>query len=521
MVYLMKCIYCFNEISEGDKCSFCGSVSTEYSPLEVHLPVGTVIGGRYELGAVIGEGGFGITYAAYDRVLKSRCAVKEYFPKQFSVRNRTENQNTYVRYISNGENDFKNGLEKFKREASRLAAFDGNRNVVNVKDYISENNTGYIIMNFVEGVSLKEYVINCGGRLSCEKVLEMMKPLIDTLGKIHRTGLIHRDINPDNIMITSDEKPVLIDFGAAREYDTDKSMSVVLTQGFAPPEQYSSQGNQGPWTDIYSLCAVMYMLVTGSVPADSMDRFGGAKKLEKISAYGVRIPTSAEKAILKGLAVNPEDRWRSAQELYDALYEKHISKVWKIIVPAVAAAGMITAAVFMITGSNGSGAAVSDIQTDFETVTEISAEGITEETIEGTAEIPVQEENEPEKNGLKAGGTFAGGSWTLTNDGVLSIKAEGALETKNAPWEEYKTDVTAVVLSDGIMEIGDSAFYRMTRIESAVLPDNLKRIGDAAFAGTRLKKIDIPDSVGYVGERAFMNCEMLADVKLPSGIERI
>ncbi len=173
-----------------------------------------------------------------------------------------------------------------------------------MKDYFQENRTAYIVMEFIEGKTLKEVLTESGGRMDVETVLAMMKPVMESLEVVHREGLIHRDISPDNIMIDDRGKVKLLDFGAARDFlaEGERSLSVVLKPGYAPEEQYRSHGKQGPWTDIYGLCATIYRAVTGEVPAESLDRVAG-EKLKRPSEYGINMGKAREDTLMKGLEV--------------------------------------------------------------------------------------------------------------------------------------------------------------------------------------------------------------------------
>lgn len=492
----MRCINCFTEIGADSICSSCGYDLSEYHCPEACLAPRIIIGGRYEIGRVIGEGGFGITYAAYDKTLGSKCAVKEYFPRGLSSRT----AGTEIKAFSDTADEYSNGLRHFKQEAAKLAKFDGIRNIVNVKNYIGENNTGYIIMNFVEGISLKEYLENNGGRLSPERAFTLIAPIISALDKIEREGIIHRDISPDNLILSADDELVLIDFGSAREYNADKSMTVILKHGYAPPEQYTSVGAQGPWTDIYALCATIYKMITGAIPPDAMERLGGNAKPIPISKLGVRISKQREKAIMKGLSVNAGERFISANELYDALYrqEQNDIKIGRLIPTAVLAAVCVLTGVFFILPKNSEEITAVEAA-DFSVQTESVQTSVPEEDI--YADI--------------AFGELENGSWYITYDGVLNINAEGRLETDSKTWFEYRHTIKRAVLSDSITEIGDGAFKRISSLEKVTFPEKLTYIGAEAFSHTSLTEVNIPDSVEYIGENAFFGTD-IKNIELPS-----
>ncbi len=502
----MHCINCFNSSDFETVCPACGFDMSEYHRSDAHLAPGTILDGRYEIGRVIGEGGFGITYAAFDTKLGNKCAIKEYFPRQFSTRDNSDAGHTNIKYITGAEQDFSDGLRRFRNEAMKLAGFDGIRSIVNVKGYLSENNTGYIVMNFVEGISLKEYLHEHREIISADNAFSLIKPIFTALSEIEKAGIIHRDISPDNIIIGSSGEPVLIDFGSAREYDKDKSISVILKHGYAPPEQYSSAGVQGPWTDIYALCATIYRMITGIVPADAMDRIDGKEKISPPSKLGVKISKQRENAIMKGLAVNADDRWKTISELYNALYIQDNSSANK-------KRHMITAA---------SAAAVLCVLVGTVLIFPHDTEDAAAENIIPAAEtdsvLPV---TETDIYADIASGELENGSWYITYDGILNINAAGKLDIDNKIWLQYRDDIKKAVLSDSITEIGDGAFKRLSSLEAVMLPDGLRSIGAEAFAHTALNDADIPESVGYIGEKAFEDCSSLCSVKLPSALNEI
>jgi serine/threonine protein kinase len=269
---------------------------------------------------MLGEGGFGITYIGWDLNLDLKVAIKEYYPSGFVTRETTSA--TTVQPFSGSQGDFfLKGRDKFINEAKSLAKFFALPGIVAVKDYFLENGTAYIVMEYIEGKTMKGYLAEMGGKLPAAQVFDMLKPVMPSLSKVHQSGMIHRDISPDNIMLSDEGGMKLLDFGAAREFDGSgsKSLSVMLKPGFAPEEQYRSKGVQGPWTDVYALCATMYRCITGVTPTESNERVI-EDDLKPPSALGAYIGAAQEAALMRGLAVFAKDRCQSIQELYDALY---------------------------------------------------------------------------------------------------------------------------------------------------------------------------------------------------------
>ena len=309
---LRHCPNCFSEYDESlDTCPFCGyapiSQSDQY-PLA--LAPGRILAGRYILGRVLGQGGFGITYLAWDARDKVRVAIKEFFPDSLVMR---QPDTTRVALLTGDrEENFRFGKEQFLAEAKTLAQFVDNPNIVSVYSYFEENGTAYFAMEYVEGESLKSYLKEKEGRLSWEETVQLLVPVMDALQAVHDKGIIHRDVKPDNIFITKDGHTKLLDFGSARYSlgDRSRSLDVVLTAGYAPKEQYARHSRQGPYTDVYSLAACFYACITGIVPTESVERTED-DDLPLPSARGAKLPAYAEDAILKGLSIKAENRWQT------------------------------------------------------------------------------------------------------------------------------------------------------------------------------------------------------------------
>ena len=262
------------------------------------LPPGYRIN-EYLIERSLGGGGFGITYLARDSNLQLPVAIKEYFPSDLVTR--SPDQAVHVRGANaEHQEQYDWGLERFLDEARALATFR-HPNIVRVLRYFRENGTAYIVMEYESGVSLKRWVPQ-NAPLSQRSLLSIIYPLIDGLEAVHKTGFLHRDIKPDNIYVRADGTPVLLDFGAARRVTANKDMTNIVSPGFAPFEQYHSQGNQGPWTDIYSLGAVMYWMTTGKKPIESAARVKNdtmlpASSLAEVNVYGAPLLHAIEWAM--------------------------------------------------------------------------------------------------------------------------------------------------------------------------------------------------------------------------------
>lgn len=313
------CMGCMKPKDTGKYCSYCGFCEDTYKAEPHQLPLYTILHGKYLIGKVLGEGGFGITYLGWDLALQIKVAVKEYYPG--SMVSRRCDVNSAVSPLSAYWSTYEAGMNRFLDEARRLGKFWNLQGIVSVKDYFQENQTAYIVMEYIEGETLKE-VLRRQEKLPASDVFSMMRPVMDALEIIHNAGIIHRDISPDNMMINREGQVKLIDFGAARDFSGQdgKSMSVILKPGYSPVEQYSSNGKQGPWTDIYALCATMYRAITGEIPAESLDRMNGVSLASPSLLSGETLPEYQEQALLRGLEVQPQNRFQNIEALKAACY---------------------------------------------------------------------------------------------------------------------------------------------------------------------------------------------------------
>ncbi|MDR0904710.1 MAG: leucine-rich repeat domain-containing protein [Oscillospiraceae bacterium] len=312
------CYNCFTEHG-GGVCPHCGyenDVGGTKHPFA--LPEGTVLAGRYLIGRVLGQGGFGITYLALDRNTNEKVAIKEYFPDTLSIR--VSGEPTVSLYSEDKRENFAYGAEKFTEEARTLSTLSTVRGITQILGYFEENNTSYFAMEYIEGVSFKQYIANNGGRVSVEDAIRILSPVMNALTAVHRLGLIHRDVTPDNIYITKDGEVKLLDFGSAQYSLGEKSQTLdaILKPGYAPKEQYMRRSRQGPFTDVYSLGACFYASITGLLPPESLER-NEIDEILTISEQGVTIDQNAENAIMTALAVNAPDRFQSMESFKAAI----------------------------------------------------------------------------------------------------------------------------------------------------------------------------------------------------------
>ena len=319
MEEIFFCPGCMAKTAPVDgKCPVCGcNVNMENAPHQ--LPVNTILYSRYIVGRVLGAGGFGITYIGYDLKLDGRVAIKEYYPS--GAANRSVSLTVYPTAEGNG-NPFETGKERFLKEARVLSGFIEDSSIVTLRDYFEENGTAYIVMEYLDGEDLSHYAVR-HGKFTFDEALDLLEPAMLALDKVHKKGLIHRDISPSNLMVLSDGRIKVLDFGAARlqSVNGELSLSVMLKPGYAPIEQYSTHGEQGPWTDVYAMSATFYRLITGKAPTSATDRTCGSA-VELPSALGVKITPAQEGALMHGLALQSADRTQTMAGLAESLRAK-------------------------------------------------------------------------------------------------------------------------------------------------------------------------------------------------------
>lgn len=299
---------CFN----GTICYQCGYVVKGMKDQRALKP-GVLLRNRYFLGRVLGIGGFGITYLAFDNQLRQRCAVKEYFPAEWAMRPSGTNMiipNSQIR-----DDLYQHGKEVFAKEANILLEFQSESHIVNVWDFFEANGTAYLVMEYVEGATLSEHMREQKGVLSIELANQMVREIGDSLYRVHKRSLLHRDISPDNIMYDREREMKLIDFGATREYamNSPNSMSIVVKPGFAPIEQYSRSGRQGPHTDVYGLAATYYYIVGGKKLPTAPDREAGVQ-VASLRQINPEVPEHISRAIHHALQKRWQERTADMKE---------------------------------------------------------------------------------------------------------------------------------------------------------------------------------------------------------------
>lgn len=454
------CARCMRKIEKEDTCPHCGFDNRTIHNASPALDMYTVLNERYQICSVIGRGGFGITYAAWDEKLCIPVAIKEYMPKEWTVRNSSEKDAVTV--LSDFQKAYLIGKERFLRESRVLAMLQEISGIVKVYDCFEENETAYIVMEYVHGTTVGRYVQE--NRMPPKELLRMMKQPIDALAAIHKQGVLHRDITPNNILVQEDGSVKLIDFGSAahigRQNDT-----IVLTQHYAPIEQYGRENKKiGPWTDVYGISATLYTLLTGKVPQESVVRMQH-DEIENIGRESLEIKAYQRKAIKKGLVIQPEKRTQSMEEFRAALYNipmpEEVLRRKKFMRRVEAAVAAVVGLFLVI-------------------------------LINFTCGFPLG-------RGLL---------YSLRQDGFHIVSEINFQEERVLPESRMGIPVSSV---------DESAFAEDATLRSLTVPDSIKRIGSMAFYHCRaLKQVTLGDGVRQVGGYAFAECGDLNTVNVSS-----
>ena len=315
---MKRCLRCFQNYEENKtECPWCGFRESQQLKEPQYLSAGIVLQNRYEIGAVVGAGGFGITYAAWDRVLEQRVAIKEYMPGEFSTR--TPGETRVSVYGGEKEEQYKNGRDKFYEESQRLAKFQDVPGIVQIYNSFEENETAYLVMEFLEGETLGER-LKRDKRIPEQEAVGIILPVLQALTEVHRVGILHRDIAPNNIFLTKDGGVKLLDFGASRSVTGthSKSLTVLYKEGYTPEEQYRSRGDQGTWTDVYEVAATLYKMLTGTVPPGALER-RRKDTLKLPSKMGIKVTKQTEQALLNALNVDIRYRTKTADAFMQEL----------------------------------------------------------------------------------------------------------------------------------------------------------------------------------------------------------
>ncbi len=345
------CMNCFSVKGQYEVCPFCGYVEGTPPSQPHYLTPGTILRNRFIVGTVIGAGGFGITYKCFDTTLGVTVAAKEFYPA--GLVNRAPGECRGGLLSGDKEEQYKERRKRFLMEAQSVAQFGRAKDIVNVFDFFEENGTAYIIMEYIDDVLLKDY-LDKQGKVDPETAVSIIMPIIEAVKKIHSKGIIHRDISPDNIFITSENSIKVFDFGAAQLNDSREGMAAdpVIKVGYSPLEQYRDKSKKGFYTDVYAVGAIFYQMLTGEKPIESTER-EFKDELKSPKELGIKISGNMDRAVMEALSVRPELRFQGIQQFQEALQNKRIAEYpkekirkrkrmrnWTISLSALAAAAV-------------------------------------------------------------------------------------------------------------------------------------------------------------------------------------
>lgn len=319
------CFNCFYELHDTDRiCPNCGkeadSINTDNHPFA--LPCGSVLAGKYIIGQVLDVDTYGYLYVSQDYYTKELVTIKEFFPSNITKRDSKK------QVVCCGEEQLFEYLKNcFLKQVFALKSFINNPYIVRAIETFKVNNTIYSVMEYVECISLKEHLL--GGKLPWEEAIQILEPVMAALITIHGKGAIHRNITPDNILLTTDGSVKILGFSGSHnfypKFQNPKDAAIIFSSlpAYYAPEVYIKHGRPGPWTDIYAVAAILYHMITGIVPPVSVERFD-SKKLIPPGKLGIIIPHRVETALLKALAIKPEERYRTIAEFREDLFKERI-----------------------------------------------------------------------------------------------------------------------------------------------------------------------------------------------------
>lgn len=325
MVYEKLCLNCMKEKKDAEgRCPYCGFDNSQYQPKDFQLPPYTTLGdGRYVVGKVLGSGGFGITYIAFDMRLETPVAIKELFVAD-KVK-RKQGRTVLMETTENGIREYKDIKRRFMQEAKTMAELENVEGVVKVRDCFNENDTAYIVMEYLDGKTLKEIRRENKQKMSMDQAIALFEPLMRSLSQMHKAGIIHRDISLDNIMVTKDGRIKLIDLGGEKRvgnYGENDRTTIIKKSVYTPVEQIMGKSsNIGPWTDVYALAVTIYICICGIFPKAAGEREND-KDIKKPSEIGVKITPKQEEVLLKALAIDRKNRIQTVDQLLEGLKQE-------------------------------------------------------------------------------------------------------------------------------------------------------------------------------------------------------
>ncbi len=318
MMFFEHCYRCM-ELADSYPCPHCGYDPGRHQSYDYALKPGTIVNGKYVVGLPLGQGGFGITYIGWDLSKQEKVAIKEYFPSGQVSRSSTESSRLQWFNTELASRAQRDGKDTFLREARKMARVSGIPLVVNVWEVFEDNGTAYIVMDFIEGETLKDRLKKTGP-MTWDQAKDIFLPVVEAMAQVHEKGLIHRDLSPDNLMLQPDGTVRILDLGAAKDLNLNSGASSmqVAKSGFSPLEQYTQRGGSGSWTDVYALAATMYYTLTGVVPPSAVDRVSGVEMKWDLPQMAA-MPENVRDAMKKAMVLMSKDRTQDMTAFYRQL----------------------------------------------------------------------------------------------------------------------------------------------------------------------------------------------------------
>lgn len=319
MDYENLCISCFRENEDG-MCKYCGYIEPENRRKSL-LPARMLLNERYIIGEVVNADKSSIEYKAWDIKENRIVEIQEYYPREVAARD----ENGLDVTVTTEENNavFRKNIASIMTSAKKMMEFSDSPYLVNVYDCFECNQTAYIVKEYLEGTLLKDFIGSYGGKLDTETAVSVAVPVLEGLSQLHKAGLVHRAISPKSIIITVDNDVKTGNFRFLKEASPykDENMTVHFSSGYAPPEQYRTKSKQGAFSDIYSVGAVLYRMLTGKRPADALERSGNDELIPPIAING-NIPDYVNISVMKAMNMIPELRFKTVADFKNTLLEK-------------------------------------------------------------------------------------------------------------------------------------------------------------------------------------------------------
>ncbi len=562
---MKRCTKCMEELKSGDQfCPHCGYGQDSGLQPPNALKRDTLLRDRYYVGNVIGQGGFGITYVGWDLTLEMKVAIKEYFPSGSATRTNSLSNQIQWDFTGDGKANWSEGMERFLKEARKMAKLDSVPAIVRVRDAFAENQTAYIVMDFVEGDTLKKYLMG-HGVLKYEECMTLLSPILDSLAVIHDRGFIHRDISPDNIMLQPDGTARLLDMGAAVDVKANEghaSMAVVK-KNFSAPEQYMESESLGSWTDVYAMAATIYYSITGKVVPEALER-----EFKKTPLYfdpAFQIPAHVIGALRDGLELHAENRIRDMRELKRRLtapvsdtaptmpfqggtiptpvieetqgtgqpeqkteYRQELKearpvrpgrlkralKITLITIGALLAMSVLTVFyyAFQDTGNTNPSAAQETTAVKVESAAPTAPETTAVSELESVGETTTPE-TESTSMYAEVGQSDLTYEKTEDGDGIVLTQYIG----KGIPYIKLPEEIDGLP----VVTLGKKLFANNDVLKGVILPEGLKRIENSVFSGCgNLDELELPEGLEHIGDFALW-ATGINEITIPSTVESL